>query len=398
MGNAGGPRATVTPYRPGARSRRRGARGVRSAPEGLRPGRSARSIDERANTLDVTATIVDLAIRNHLVIEEIEKTWIRQGRLEAHPAARAGDLLTYERMLLDRLFGSGDEVLLSELKNTFASKLKEVEESCTPMPCAASGSCVVPTGCVAPGWASAWGRSCSGWHLGVLALDAPGAPRDPAADRSDALLAAAEGCPGGRRRDRLPRRVAGFRRVIETAETHMSRWAEQEHVFTRYLPYAIVFGCTESGRRAFEASASALDGHVLVRLGRPFVYAELRPLPRRLRGDHGERHHRLDPGRLRGKRPRRWRVLRRRRGRRRRGVLVGSQNGHPLADRFEPRRGHRLLRGRRDFTRRDWSSLVTADPSGTFFHTPQYLKLYWEEFAQLPEHCSSPSPRRTASR
>lgn len=40
----------------------------------------------------------------------------------------------------------------------------------------------------------------------------------------------------------------------------------------------------------------------------------------------------------------------------------------------------------RDFARRDWSSLVTADPAGTFFHTPQYLKLYWEEFAQQPEH------------
>jgi CelD/BcsL family acetyltransferase involved in cellulose biosynthesis len=40
----------------------------------------------------------------------------------------------------------------------------------------------------------------------------------------------------------------------------------------------------------------------------------------------------------------------------------------------------------RDFARRDWSSLVTADPSGTLFHTPQYLKLYWEEFGASPEH------------
>ena len=39
----------------------------------------------------------------------------------------------------------------------------------------------------------------------------------------------------------------------------------------------------------------------------------------------------------------------------------------------------------RDFVRRDWSSLVTADGAGTFFHTPQYLKLYWEEFGQEPE-------------
>ena len=34
----------------------------------------------------------------------------------------------------------------------------------------------------------------------------------------------------------------------------------------------------------------------------------------------------------------------------------------------------------RDFVRRDWLSLVKADPSGTIFSTPDYLKLYWEEF------------------
>ena len=39
-----------------------------------------------------------------------------------------------------------------------------------------------------------------------------------------------------------------------------------------------------------------------------------------------------------------------------------------------------------DFHARDWSALVDADPSGTFFHTPDYLKLYWEEFGETPEH------------
>jgi CelD/BcsL family acetyltransferase involved in cellulose biosynthesis len=40
----------------------------------------------------------------------------------------------------------------------------------------------------------------------------------------------------------------------------------------------------------------------------------------------------------------------------------------------------------RDFTRRDWTELVRADPAGTFFHQPRYLKLYWEEFGETPEH------------
>jgi CelD/BcsL family acetyltransferase involved in cellulose biosynthesis len=40
----------------------------------------------------------------------------------------------------------------------------------------------------------------------------------------------------------------------------------------------------------------------------------------------------------------------------------------------------------RDFHRRGWAELVVADPAGTFFHTPDYLKLYWEEFGESPEH------------
>ncbi len=40
----------------------------------------------------------------------------------------------------------------------------------------------------------------------------------------------------------------------------------------------------------------------------------------------------------------------------------------------------------RDFQRRGWAELVEADPAGTFFHTPAYLKLYWEEFGEAPEH------------
>ncbi len=40
----------------------------------------------------------------------------------------------------------------------------------------------------------------------------------------------------------------------------------------------------------------------------------------------------------------------------------------------------------RDFQRRGWAELADADPAGTFFHTPDYLKLYWEEFGEQREH------------
>ena len=38
---------------------------------------------------------------------------------------------------------------------------------------------------------------------------------------------------------------------MDAAETHMARWAEEENVFSRFLPYAIVFGLTEKWARAF---------------------------------------------------------------------------------------------------------------------------------------------------
>jgi uncharacterized membrane protein len=50
----------------------------------------------------------------------------------------------------------------------------------------------------------------------------------------------------------LLRQVRGFRTVIATAETNLARFAEKENLFTRYLPYAIVFGLTEKWARAFE--------------------------------------------------------------------------------------------------------------------------------------------------
>jgi CelD/BcsL family acetyltransferase involved in cellulose biosynthesis len=40
----------------------------------------------------------------------------------------------------------------------------------------------------------------------------------------------------------------------------------------------------------------------------------------------------------------------------------------------------------RDFQRRNWSGLAHDDPAGTFFHQPSFLKLYWEEFGETPEH------------
>ena len=99
-------------------------------PEDLRPGQVGTIIDERANTLDVTATIVDLAVRGYLSIEEIPKEgWFGKADWTLHRADKpADDLLTYERTLLTGLFESGNDPTLSSLKRTFSVRLQKVED------------------------------------------------------------------------------------------------------------------------------------------------------------------------------------------------------------------------------------------------------------------------------
>ena len=62
--------------------------------------------------------------------------------------------------------------------------------------------------------------------------------------------------------------------MIETAETHMSQWAEEQNVFTRYLPYAIVFGCTEKWAKAFEGLQLMPPDTTWYLSSRPFIYAD----------------------------------------------------------------------------------------------------------------------------
>ena len=100
-------------------------------PDGIRPGQIGTLIDERANTIDVSATIVDLAVRGFLRIEEIPKQgffgkpdW-RLTRSDADDAS----LLPYERMLLQGLFRDGTDTTLSALRTTFAERLSKVEDS-----------------------------------------------------------------------------------------------------------------------------------------------------------------------------------------------------------------------------------------------------------------------------
>ena len=226
-------------------------------PEDLRPAQLGVIVDERADTLDVTATIVDLAVRGYLKINELEKRgWFGRQDWQLQQLKDADDeLLPYERRLLDSLFASGREVKVGSLKNTFAERLARVKDDL---------------------YADAIGRKWFArnpesqrqiWSGVAIALVVVGIGASVAAGffLSRALipvplvLAGVVMLPLSRAMARRTaagneayRRALGFKLYITTAETRRQEFNEQENIFARYLPYAIVFECVDKWAEAFE--------------------------------------------------------------------------------------------------------------------------------------------------
>ena len=121
-----------TPRRRRSRCSRRTSVVEFAPPEDLRPGQVGTLVDEEANTLDVSATIVDLAVRKYLVIEEIPKTWMlgkADWNLRRLPEPRMTSCCRTRRRLRDGLFEDGDQVELSALRKTFAERLQTVKDA-----------------------------------------------------------------------------------------------------------------------------------------------------------------------------------------------------------------------------------------------------------------------------
>jgi uncharacterized membrane protein YgcG len=226
-------------------------------PQDLRPGQIGTLVDEVANTLDVTATVVDLAVRKYLVIEEIpKKGWFGKPDWKLTKLKDPDrDLLEYERELLDGLFEEGDEVKLSSLRKKFVARLQRVQDA-------------LYRNAVGQGWFTGRpDRVRRRWLAVGIGVLVAGALLEFAAVRwtrlallplgvilaGVLLVAGAKWMPRRTARGTgLVRRVRGFRTVIATAETNMAKFAERENLFTRYLPYAIVFGLTDKWAKAFE--------------------------------------------------------------------------------------------------------------------------------------------------
>ncbi len=221
-------------------------------PQGLHPGQLGTLVDETADTRDVTSTIVDLAVRGYLLIEQLtepNKDW----RLVWTGKDPAG-LLPYEAVLVSQLFRGAQQTTLSELRTTFSADLKRIQgllyEDVTDRgwfrsnPQTARGrwagrgiALIVAGGLLTAVLAQATSFAPVGLGLvavGLVTLVTTGmAPARTAA--GSAVLAQAQ----------------GFRLYLATAEAEQLRFEEGEDLFSRYLPFAIAFDLTQRWARVF---------------------------------------------------------------------------------------------------------------------------------------------------
>jgi hypothetical protein len=231
-------------------------------PRGVRPALAGLLTAERAAPLQVSATIVDLAVRGYVRIDELPSGdgRSRDWRLVWRGQPPVGDeLAPYEQALLLSLFRGEPAVLLSQLRGRFAPSVRHIcgqlaDEGLRAgwfrrRPPVAGQATFWKVGCVLAvvtipflGVSGLVGAVLLGWPALVLgagvvvaavivALTVRAMPARTALGRA------------------VWAQVQGFRRYLATAEAEQLRDDEAANAFTRYLPYAMIFGLTERWAR-----------------------------------------------------------------------------------------------------------------------------------------------------
>jgi len=238
-------------------------------PDDLRPAELGALIDEKVDMRDISATIIDLAVRGYLKITaEVEKGFLTSKtdyllELQKPYEATISDmnLSPFERKLIEGMFSGDQSCRVSSLKNKFYTHLPTLRDylydgmvkrgyfayrpdkvrlSYRILGLAMAGLGIVLAFVVAGGSVSPTFAVPIGWHVAfalcglMLAVAAGTMPRKTAQGKN-ALLAA-----------------RGFEEYLSRAERQEIEYQERQNYFERFLPYAMAFGIAEKWAQAFE--------------------------------------------------------------------------------------------------------------------------------------------------
>ncbi|MEV0681075.1 DUF2207 domain-containing protein [Actinosynnema sp. NPDC050436] len=228
-----------------------------ASPDGVLPGQVGTVVDEHVDVVDVTATIVDLAVRNYLWIEEVDGLdWRFVRRNPADPSLSGYERAVYAAILPD----GADAVLLSELRSRRIDLAKVRDELYADV--------------VAKNWfvrrpdaeRSLW------WWVGIaltvlgvgatvllVLITGPALFGVVVAVAGIALALGARSMPARTKRGSvLLEHVRGLRGYLVSATPNDIPDADREMVFSRSLPYAVVLGETERWLGAFAGGRAGL--------------------------------------------------------------------------------------------------------------------------------------------
>jgi uncharacterized membrane protein len=203
------------------------------------------------NNALISATIVDLAVKKYIVIEEIKKEGIfgnqdfRLKKTEANAEGLSGP----ETVLINKIFGTDREILLSGLKNKFNLSIIDIKQAAIDD--LAQKDLILKSGLQLRIYfiiIAVLILVVDFFTIGFFSLAAA----------AFALSAAIIFVFGLFMPKRTPKgaelnwRVKGFKLYMETAEKYRSRFNEKENIFEKFLPYAIMFGMAKLWAKKME--------------------------------------------------------------------------------------------------------------------------------------------------
>jgi uncharacterized membrane protein YgcG len=234
-------------------------------PDAMTPAEVGTLVDGKPDMRDITATIVDLAVRGYLHITESESGGVF-GFFSSKdytfalkkPREEWSGLKTHERDLLDAMFGTGDEVRLADLKNKFYKHLPGLRDG-------------LYSGLVSGGFYKARpdrvrlayiaGGIAAGVAIGLVSASIMGAlGMQPGAGIIAGVLSAAGIIGFGIfmpartiRGTRGLESILGFQEFLSRVEAdRLQRMVKTPEMFEKFLPFAMALGVEDNWARAFE--------------------------------------------------------------------------------------------------------------------------------------------------
>jgi uncharacterized membrane protein YgcG len=231
------------------------------APDALRPAEVGTLVDEKVDLRDISATIIDLAVRGYLKIEQVgSSSWLSSSNDYRFVKLKGPEgLKNFEKKLYDQVFKSSDTVVLSELSEKFFPVLPQVRGD-------------LYRGLSKESYFDGNPQSVRGAFLGfgiLLLLAMLGAacliqfgligrvfvlPVVIAGVLSAlTVVITSQVMPRKTRKGRAAwEKIAGLQEYIRRAEVQDIQEQERQGIFERLLPYAIIFGLSKRWGKAFE--------------------------------------------------------------------------------------------------------------------------------------------------